>query len=170
MKPHVKYGLHLGLICSVLAVCKTYIDAAGVTGILSWATYAAICIILYIAMKEKRAQQGGRLTYSEGLGTGMLAALTGAAITAVAFYINLKFFNRAFVETIREFTRERMEERFSEEEMEGMMDLMTGPGVLSFVPLLEILVVGFIASLIIAAILKQGENNPMRNDGEGMAN
>jgi uncharacterized membrane protein len=169
MKPHVKYGLHLGLVCAVLYIVKSYIQASGVHGLLTLLTYIGIAFIINLGVKERRAQQHGNLTYGEGFGTGMLITLIGSAIASVAFYINLKFFNRDFfsqdaVIKARERVEDMFADKFSDDELQHYMDISTGPGAISFGPFLEILITGLIVSLIVAAIFKHGEKNPMLGD------
>jgi drug/metabolite transporter (DMT)-like permease len=160
MKPHVRYGLMTGLICSVVFIAQTYMPSPAVRGLFTWGSYFAIAGMIYLACRDKRAAQGNLLTYGDGVGTGMLTALIGGGITAVLFYINAKFFNHTFIESYQDELREEMEKKFRADELK-MLDTFIGPGMFGFVQFLHVVFVGLIASLVIAALLKNGTRNPM---------
>lgn len=167
MKPHVKYGLLAGLICAVLYTSDTYIDNPTVHDVFSWGSYFGLAAMIYLAAKERRELQNDRLSFGEGFGTGAMVTIIGAAITAVVFYLNAKFFNRAFIENAKLEAEEALENKYSSDEQVEMALQMIGPGMLSFTHFIIVAIIGIIAALIVAAIVRKENRNPMMDDNEG---
>jgi hypothetical protein len=167
MKPHVKYGLLTGVICTVLYVLQTYLTSEALNVVITLGSYVIIAAMIYMAVKERRGTRS-YFSFGEAFSTGLLVSLIAGAIVVIPFYINAKFLNHDFIDLQRLRSDEVFEDKFPAE----MANLILSPGLFTFGAFIKILLVGgIIISLIIAAILKRGERNPMvvSNNGPGMA-
>lgn len=99
------------------------------------------------------------MSYGQGLGAGTMISLYSCLMSAVYTYIHFKFINPAFFDYQAQFMKEQWAAKgMSDTQIEqaaSMMQKFSGPGISAvFVVILGFLV-GFVISLIAAAVLKR---------------
>jgi hypothetical protein len=162
-KSSVNYGAMYGLACFAVFVL-IYWAGGNPLGPASWLAVWIPPLFIYLSIKHYRSMLSGKLTYMEGLRTGLITAASGALLYALIVYIFGKIIDPSIIETYKEEMLTSLES--SEATMRGMLgDEMfdrsveeIGKVTLSgqaFAEFSNKCMGGLIYSLIIAAILKR---------------
>jgi len=122
--------------------------------------YAGILVAIVLAIKHHRDNElGGYIKYGRGLGMGTLVGLVMGVITAVWMLIYMYVIDPELQDKIKEMAMEQaIANGATEEAMEqgaGMMDFFTSPAFMSIASLLGTVLVAFIMSLVVSAIMKK---------------
>ncbi len=159
-----RMGLKWGLICALIGVL--YSSVAFSTDIWkTWYLGISFSIVLYLttiyfAMREFRENNNGLMSFSQGLSIGTLLSAT-AGIIGIAFdMIFKKFINPKLEVEQLELAREQYEKfGMTEEQIEEALSKIESTAAssgLSFLGgVLVIVFFGFLASLIMSAIMKK---------------
>ena len=165
MKPHMQYGLMLGGVLIALPLIIFGVDAdknQTVQNISSFLNVAITAVFVFMAIREVRHQNSGFLSFGKGFSTGMKVTLIGGVLCAVFSYIYFAFLNPSMITFIRMKQEEEMLKSGMSDEMvekyAGNMETWTNPGMMAVYSLVGMLLIGLVASLISAAILKK--DNP----------
>lgn len=159
----IKWGIIGGLISFIVSVVTQYSGLAeDFSETLGWVSFLVTLIvnisILFFALKEVRSQQGGFLTYGEGLGSStLLGALWG--IVAGGFnYIYINFIDDAVIQKQMDLARQRLEDQgLSESQIqdaEKITNMMLGPGIQFITIVFFSVLFMFILGLLISGIMK----------------
>lgn len=154
----LKYGTLGGI---VIMVYSTILNVSGLSQnkILSFLSFVFMIVAIVLAMKEFREKNKGFMSYGEGLGlgslTGTVMGLLGSAFTM--FYI--EFIDNTLLSQGMDKVREDMEKRgMDDAQIDQAMEVsqkIMSPGVVFVFGVFGYLIMGFIVSLIIAAILRR---------------
>lgn len=160
----LNYGLMLGfasvLINVVLyAAGKTY-DQHWSVGVIS--TLITVAVII-LGIKKIKDLNGGFLTLSEALKTGLGIALISGIIAVVYMLIFSNFIEPEYFARMLEVQQQKMMEtypNFSDEQLEAYAETakkMSGPMITSAVVIIGSLFLGFVISLIGGLIMKKSD-------------
>lgn len=161
----LKQGLYLGL----MLVIFTIIQYAG--GLYRYPSFAYLAFVILIgalvwSYQLFKKENGGYMTYSQGLTSGTLLSVTGGLIASVFNIIYTNFIDPGIMKAIQNQARRTYEEmgRFSDQEIEMMMGFVERfmhPAIILLIGIFSYVLVGFICSLIVAAFMKKSNPNPM---------
>lgn len=153
----IRYGLLTGFI-SVIYSFILFVADLSENKILSSLSYVILIVGIIVAHKHFKKENGGYMTYGQGLSIGSLLSIILGLMSGIFMYIYIKFIDSAFLERMREMQVAELEKRnMSDEQIEKAMaitDKMMGPEMLVIWAIVGTLLMGFILSLIISAITK----------------
>ena len=160
----LNYGLMLGF-ASILINVVLY--AAGKTYDQHWSV-GVVSIIITVAVitlgiKKIKDLNGGFLSLSEALKTGLGIALISGLIAVVYTLIFTNFIEPEFFARMMEVQQQKMLEaypNFTDEQLEASMEMakkMSGPVMTSAIAIIGSLFLGFIISLIGGLIMKKSD-------------
>ena len=163
MPTALRYGLIGGLVMIVYGIVMNLIGMGAGTGndmlngILSLVVFAGV---IYFALQKHRDEDlGGYMSYGRGLGLGTLTCLFMGILGGIFTYVYMAFIDPSIIDQILERTREQYENMgMDEEQIEmslSMVESMTNPIMMTFWSVVGYVIMGFIASLIISAIVKK---------------
>ncbi|GAB1449457.1 MAG: DUF4199 domain-containing protein [Bacteroidetes bacterium] len=120
--------------------------------------------ILFFGLNSRKNDTlGGYMSYSQGLGTGMLIVLAGSLVASLYQYVFLTFIDPEFVEKALNLAKEEMlKKEMSEDQIEQAISMsrkMMKPWVMSLIGLFGSLFFGLIINLILAAVTKKEDPN-----------
>jgi hypothetical protein len=154
----LKYGL---LAAVVTMVYSTILNLSGLGSnkILASLSYVFMIVAIVLAMKDFREKNGGFISYGEGLGLGTLtSAVLGLLSSAFTiFYIQFidsNMLTQSLDQMREELEAKGMDDAQIEQALEVSQKFMS-PGIMFVMVILGYLIMGFIFSLIIAAIMRK---------------
>ncbi|MCG8582350.1 MAG: DUF4199 domain-containing protein, partial [Bacteroidales bacterium] len=153
-------GVYLGLI-SIVFPFSPYV--AGLVGenYVSWISLViSIAFVSWAMMNFRDKQNGGILTYKQGVGLGFITFLVGGIISSIFTYILFAFIDPGLIE---ELVQKSLEEAMRKSpEIEGNMDMVekwtrmfVNPTAMAIMGVVMSAIGGIIISLILAAIFKK---------------
>jgi hypothetical protein len=152
----LKAGLITGL---AMTVYSTVLNLAGLpqTSPLHYVTFLLLVGGLVYGMRMFREQNGGYMTYGQGLGVGTLAAGVAGLLSSLVSTFYVKFVDPGLLKRTMDTQREQMEERgMSDAQIDQAMKIAESMSGFSFlIATLSVVFLGFILSLIIAAFIKR---------------
>ncbi|MFN3848062.1 MAG: DUF4199 domain-containing protein [Spirosomataceae bacterium] len=156
----LKWGVIVGIVVIIFSTITSMTDLWKQ----SWASWVGYLFVLggiIMALGEFKKANGGFLSFGEGLGLGTLMSTVVGVLGAIFSYIYLNFIDNTMVSRIIDFQREKMSEQgLSDEQIDQAMEMtakfMT-PGMMFIFGVIGYLVVGFILTLIVSAIMKKSK-------------
>ncbi|MDQ6478638.1 DUF4199 domain-containing protein [Dyadobacter sp. LHD-138] len=154
----VKYGI-LTSVAIIIYTTITNISGQSQNKWLAMLSYGILIAGIILAMKEFRENNKGFMGYGEGLGLGsMVSAILGFFASMFSmFYI--KFIDTTISAQILEKARADMEAQgLDDAQIDHYMELsqkFSSPGIMFAAGVFGYLFIGFIFSLIIAAVLRR---------------
>jgi hypothetical protein len=161
MKPQVKYGLLIGLASFIIFVVSTYVPEDR-RSLLNYTGIFIMAFGVYFAMKETR-DHAGILPYGRALGLGTLTALIAGVSDGILSYIFCKFINHGFIIDLRTRVMDIVDKSGNQNNAEQvtmfkkMLPVIISPGSQAVGDIIWLVFIGFIISLIVAAILKKDQ-------------
>lgn len=111
------------------------------------------------AMREFKSENGGYMSYGQGLGIGTLIAAISGLLGATFMMFYTQFIDTNFVQRALDTAREDLERRgMSDAQIDAGMQFsekMMSPGLMFAVGVLFSVFFGFIISLIVAAVMRR---------------
>lgn len=160
----IKWGIIGGLLSFLVSVVTQYSGLAeDFSETLGWVSFLVTFVInvtvLFLALKEVREQQGGFLTYGEGLGSSTLLGGLWGIVAGGFNYIYINFIDDAVIQKQMDLARQRLEDQgLSESQIqdaEKITNMMLGPGV-QFITIVFVTVLFmFVLGLIVSGIMKR---------------
>lgn len=157
----LKWGVIIGII-SILY--STVIMVTGQIGnqLLTYPVYLIIGVGLYLAMNDFKKENQGIMSYGQGLGIGTLMSAVSGLISSFFSMAYMKFIDPTITDQIMKKAVEDMEKKgIPDEQIDQAMEMskmFMSPGAMFVMGLLGSILIGFILSLIIAAILKKDKS------------
>jgi hypothetical protein len=154
----LKYGV---LASVVIMIYTTIINVAGMgqNKILSSLTFVFMIVAIVLAMKSFREQNKGFMSYGEGLGIGSLVSAIMGLLSSAFTMFYIQFIDNNLLTQSMDQVREDMERRgMDDAQIDQAMELsqkFMSPGIVFVMGVLGYLVVGFIISLIVSAIIRR---------------
>lgn len=153
----IKYGLLSGLIGVVYSLIIMVADL-GDNRLLSSLAYLILIGGIILAMKQYKALNLGYMSYGQGLGIGSLVSVIFGLFTGLFTWIYTSFVDTEYMARVMEKQREQMiTQGYSDEQIDAGMKVaenFQGPVMMILGTAVITLIVGFILSLIISAIMK----------------
>ncbi|MDU0808317.1 DUF4199 domain-containing protein [Aquirufa regiilacus] len=160
----IKWGIIGGLLSFLVSVVTQYSGLAeDFSETLGWVSFLVTFVInvtvLFLALKEVREQQGGFLSYGEGLGSSTLLGGLWGIVAGGFNYIYINFIDDAVIQKQMDLARQRLEDQgLSESQIqdaEKITNMMLGPGV-QFITIVFVTVLFmFVLGLIVSGIMKR---------------
>ncbi|KAA3435910.1 DUF4199 domain-containing protein [Rufibacter hautae] len=154
----IRYGIMTGF-ASIIFSLVLYLTGLHLNkGVTYLGTIIPIVGII-LAYRYYKKENGGFMSYGQGLGTGTILATVSGVLSGIFTYIYLKFIDSNIIEQIRNASIEEMENKgMSDEQIEqatSMTEKFTTPEMMFLFGIVAAVILGFILSLIIAAIMKR---------------
>ena len=162
----LNYGLLLGFASILISVAlyamgKTY-DPHWSVGIVS---IGVTVVVIILGIKKIKELNGGFLSLSEALKTGLGIALISGLITVIYLLIFTNFIEPEYYARMMEMQQQKMLEaypNFTDEQLEASMEMakkMSGPVMTSAITIIGSLFFGFIIALIGGLIMKRTDED-----------
>ncbi|WP_341227492.1 DUF4199 domain-containing protein [uncultured Arcticibacterium sp.] len=159
-----RIALKWGVICALATIIlSTIINVTGMwksTGA-SLLSVIPLVIFLVLGMKEYREANGEFMTYGEGLSVGMLIGAISALISSLWGMLYTTVIDSTFLEQVKDFQIEKMEESgLGEEQIDQalqMTEKFSGGGMMFIMGVLGSIFFAFLISLVVAAIMKKNK-------------
>jgi len=153
----LKYGL-IGALISVVFTAVLLIAGVEVSGWIGSLGYLILIGAMVLAMKEYKKSNYGYMSYGQGLGIGTLVSLFFGVLGGVFMYIYTSFIDPNYTSSMMDKQRIELEERgMSDEQIDqaiAMGESFSSPVMMIVWSIVGYLFIGFILSLIVAAIMK----------------
>jgi hypothetical protein len=154
----LKWGVIIGIINILYS---TAIMATGQIGnqSLGYAVYLIVGVGIYLALNDFKKENSGFLTFGQGLGLGtMMSAILGL-ISSFYSFAYMKFIDSSIPDQILKNAEREMEKKgLPDDQIEQAMQyskMFMSPGVMFVAGVFFTVLLGFVLSLIIAAIMKK---------------
>jgi hypothetical protein len=152
-----RYGLLTGLV-SVIISFGIYALEMDQNPVVRFVTLAVLVVGIILAMRNFKAQNGGFMSYGQGLGVGVTVSSVVGVLSAAFTYVYTTFVDPELMTRIMDKARVDMETKgMSEVQIDQAMafsaKFMTGPVMLLFT-FLGSIIIGLLISLIAAAFVK----------------
>ena len=157
-------GIKWGVISGVVGILVFLVLA--ITGLIfkssvSWISAIPFIVILVLAHREFKSEGDGFMSYSKGLGLGLVVAGIGAVIQTIFSYIYIKFVDTEYYANQTAALVEQWEKQgLNEEQIEaalGFSQNMMNPEMGILFGILGGIFFGFIISLIVTAFTKKNK-------------
>ncbi|AXE17421.1 DUF4199 domain-containing protein [Runella rosea] len=154
----LKFGIISG-VASIVFITILYVSGQAANSALAWLGAIITIAAMVLGMKEYRTLNGGFMTYGQGLGIGTLMSAVGGFISAVYSYIYNEFIDNTLRQQILDKVREDLENRGMDdaqvEQALAMSEKFSSPGITFALSIFGAILIGFIISLIVSAIMKK---------------
>ena len=151
-------GLVIGLILIIYSLIL-FIAGYNIYQSFGWVSYLILIGGIVWAHRKFKDEGDGYMSYGEGLGLGAIASGVAGAFNGIFIFLYTSFVDPEFFANMMEEIRIQFEDQgFSEEQIDQMMNMtetVQSPAFQLFGTLFGYLFLGFIFSLIIAAITKK---------------
>ncbi|NLA49182.1 MAG: DUF4199 domain-containing protein [Bacteroidales bacterium] len=163
-KANITNGMIFALIGIVYTLLMYFFDLT-LNKVQGWVFMLVQIVILYFLLKSYRDNyRYGSISYSQGLGAGMIIFLYYAIIIAIFSYILYAWIDPDLIDKQLAFAEEQMLEKgIPAEAVEAGMKVqakLLKPSIMAFLSIIGTMVQGLIMSLIVAAFVRK-ENNPL---------
>jgi len=154
----LKYGLVVAVVTMVYSTIL-YVAGLGSNKILASMTYLFMIVAIVLAMKDFREKNGGFISYGEGLGLGSLTSAVLGLLSSAFTIFYLQFIDSNMLTQSMDQMREELERKgMDDAQIESALEVsqkFMSPGIMFVTVILGYLIMGFIFSLIIAAIMRK---------------
>ncbi len=154
----LKYGLVVAVVTMVYSTIL-YVAGLGSNRMLASLTYVFMIVAIVLAMKDFREKNGGFISYGEGLGLGSLTSAVLGLLSSAFTIFYLQFIDSNMLTQSMDQMREELERKgMDDAQIESALEVsqkFMSPGIMFVTVILGYLVMGFIFSLIIAAIMRK---------------
>ena len=154
-------ALKYGFIAALVGVVYTLIIMVADLGDNRWLSGLSYLILIagiVLAMKQFKELNHGFMSYGQGLGIGTLVSAIFGLLSGIFVWLYTSFVDTEYMGRMMDKQREAMlEQGLSDEQVDAgmaMAENFQGPLTLILGGLLGAVVIGFILSLIISAIMK----------------
>lgn len=153
----LRYGLITGFLLIIYSLIL-YVTGLNENKLVASLGYLILIGGIIVAYKHFKRENGGFMSYGQGLGIGTLIGVIVGLLAGVFGYIYTKFIDPTVIQRELDKQIEQMENKgLSEEQIEQAMEMgemFSGPVAIILMSLLIYALSAFIFSLIIAAIMK----------------
>lgn len=158
------YGLILGFLSIAFAVVMYALGKHLEGGTLNTVVSLLLNIgFIVFGLRAFKTANGGLLSLSEALKTGIAVALIGAILSLIYTYIFMTYIEPNFMDQVMELQQQKMLEanpNLTDEQLEAMANMtkkFSSPIIIMAIGLVWSLFLGFIISLIAGLIMKKTE-------------
>lgn len=154
----LKYGLIFGVV-SIIYSTMLFVTGQVSSSWASWLIFAISITGMVLAMKAFRDENGGFMSYGQGLGIGTTLAVVSSFISTTYSLIYTQFIDTTINQQILDKTRTDMENRGMEDaqidQAMAFSEKIMSPGLSFGVSIVAAAIFGFIISLVVSAIMKK---------------
>lgn len=154
----VRYGLIVGIITIIYSIILYITDLHITSKSLSYISFLILIVGIYLAHKYFKKENGGYMSYGQGLGIGTLLSGIVGLLSGIFTFFYIQFIDTGLMERAQEMQIVELEKRgMSEEQIEQALEMaksLTNPGMMIVLSIITFLFLGFLFSLIISAITK----------------
>lgn len=154
----LKWGVISG-VGSMIFTTIIYVTGQVTNPSLAWMGTIIPILAMVMGMKEFRSQNGGFMSYGQGLGIGALLSGIGGFLAGVYNYIYNEFVDPTLRQQILDKTREDLENRgMDDTQIDAAIEMsskFSTPGITFALGIFMAILLGFIVSLIVSAIMKK---------------
>jgi len=157
-----RLALKWGIIASVLLSIYTvviYMTGFFKIGPMSFLSYFILLIAIILAAREFRSLNNNYMSFGECLGLGTLLSAVTGVITSIFTYVYINMIDTTLMQQMEDLQREQMEARgLTEEQISQALEMaaiFTRPSVMFLMGLFIYVLIGFVWSLIVSAVLKK---------------
>ncbi|MGI4761764.1 MAG: DUF4199 domain-containing protein [Janthinobacterium lividum] len=152
-----RYGLLTGLV-SVIISFGIYALELDQNPVARFATMAVLVVGIILAMRNFKVQNGGFMSYGQGLGVGVTVASIVGLLSTAFVYVYTTFVDPELMTRVMDRARADMEAKGMpdaqiDQAMAFSAKFTTGPVMLIFT-LLGSIIIGLLISLLVAAFVK----------------
>lgn len=157
MSVALKYGGIAGLIIIVYTLILLVADLSSNQWLMS-VGYLILIALIVLAMKAYKESNYGYMSYGQGLGIGTVVSAVAGLLGGIFMWIYTSFIDTAYMANMMEKQIMELENQgMSDEQIDAAMSMASsfqGPGMMVIGSLIGYIIVGFLLSLIISAIMK----------------
>lgn len=167
-KPILNYGILLGIVSIVLGVImyvtNSHLEPSVIFAIIG---FVILAVIISLAIKAFKKDNGGYLSVGEALKVGVGTALVGGLISAVWMLILINFIEPDYMAQVMEVQQEKMVEmnpNMTDAQIKTAMEMsakFSSPWIITAFAILQSLFFGFIIALVAGLIMKK--ENPYKS-------
>jgi hypothetical protein len=164
MMTAVTYGLYSALIAIAVTLIEyaTGIDRSDLGRYLGFLGLVGLAVMIFFAIKARKDEEfGGRISYGQCVGTGVMVALVSSAIIGIFMFIYVSYVNPDIIDYIVEQTRKSLAAKnMTQEQMDGALQMtrkFASPTWQSVMAFLGGTFIGLIIALIMGAFLRSKE-------------
>jgi hypothetical protein len=154
----LKYGLLAAVVTMVYSTIL-YVAGLGSNRLLASVTYAFMIIAIVLAMKDFREKNGGFISSGEGLGLGSLTSAVLGLLSSAFTIFYIQFIDSNMLTQSLDQMREELEGKgMDDAQIEQALEMsqkFMAPGIMFVTVIFGYLIMGFIFSLIIAAVMRK---------------
>lgn len=155
-------GLRYGLLTGIVSIIYSFILLAAnleQNTALSLLSLVILVVGIFLAHKNYKVNNGGFMSYGQGLGIGTVISLVTGLLGGVFRYIYMEFIDPAAAQRAIDQARAKMEEagNMSDAQIDQAIQMsqrFTGGPIGIVVAILGSVLIGFLLTLIIAAVTK----------------
>lgn len=156
----LKFGL-MGAIVSIIYTAILLVLGVNVSGWVGALGYVILIAFMVIAMREYKNRNHGYMSYGQGLGMGTLVAVVFGVIGGIFMFIYTSFIDTEYTSKLMDQQRIELEERgMSDDQIEqaiAMGESFSSPVMMIVWSIVGYLVIGFLISLIVSAVMKNSK-------------
>jgi len=153
----IRFGLIIGFV-SIIYSLILFVTETNTNTTLSWLGMIIPIVGIVLAYKAFKNENDGYMSYGQGLGIGTLLSAISGILSGLFTYVYVSFIDPTVLSRMREMQVLELEKKgMSDEQIEqaqGMVEKFSGPGMMLVFAIIGGIVIGFIISLIVAAIMK----------------
>lgn len=152
----LRFGLITGLAMIIYSMILNFSGVA-YDSALQYFSYVILIAGVVYAVREFKNQNSGYLTLGQGMGAGTLTSAVAGVLASVFSWIYITFVDDSMMKKAFDAQRDALEERgMSEEQINQAMEMGQKFASFGFIfAIIFFVIVGFIAALIAAAIMKK---------------
>lgn len=164
----LNYGVLLGILSIIMGVVmyvtNAYLSPSFIYTVIG---FLILVVVITLAIKAYKAENGGYLGLGEALKVGIGVAVIGGIISAIWSFILMNYIEPDFMSQMMELQREQMVETnpdMTESQLEAAMEMgakFSSPWLLLAIALIGNLFFGLIISLVVGLIMKK--ENPYKD-------
>lgn len=160
-----KLALKWGAITGVALMLFTtvlYLTSATPNQIVGLLLYVIFAVGLVLSMREFKRENTNYLNYGEGLGLGMQTGAVAALISTMYSVLYTSVIDPTMMERVINEMRDKLEDQgnLSDDQIEqslSIMQAMQSPGIQFVTGIFWLVFIGFVFSLVIAAVLRRNK-------------
>lgn len=160
-KTSLNAGLLFGLIIVVFNLLLFVTDLAITSQGLTWISYLILAGGIFYAHNQFKKKGDGFMSYAQGLGIGTLVSLFAGVLSGIFSVVYTTLIDTGYQERAMEQARIMMEEQgMPDEQIESALEMsqtFTNPILMLVVGIIVMTFLGFLISLVVAAITKKND-------------
>jgi hypothetical protein len=155
-----KYGLIEGVLGFAVSIAATlgHIRVSWVPTVVS---IALLVVLMVLAHREFKKTHEGMMTYGQGLGSGTLLAVVGAAVSGVLLYIYVSYINTGYIDAIKQVQQAALAQRgitgAQAQQAQAFTSMFLTPVGIVVSSLIGGVILGFIVALIVSIFTQKSD-------------